>query len=289
MKKTYRNKLPNDVVDNISVQIENGELIVTVTFDKPFMPKDGDFLVSAMGNVFIYSDKASVDIDTYSSYCGMYAGEDGSISKTFSDNWTNKKGCRFATPEEKAKFLEQLEKDYHKQWNAEKKCLEDIYVPKFGDIVKVVFSTTTKFPRNYIICIFPNKPIPSESSRNDFFDIGINMEGKLWYKSNIGGSYKKDSIYPASESEKQELFDKLAEVGKRWNAETKELEDIRWRAKIGEPYYVINMFGTISKMIEEGLSRDICYYNIGNYFKSIETARPYANQARELFKNHKTE
>lgn len=127
MKKIYRNKLPNDVVvDNASVQIENGELIVTVTFDKPFMPKDGDFLVSAIGNVFIYSDKDAVDSNTYSSYCGMYARNNGSISTEFSNNWTCKEGCRFATSTEKSSFLERLEKEYHKSWNPETKQLEDI-------------------------------------------------------------------------------------------------------------------------------------------------------------------
>lgn len=287
MKKVYRNKLPNDVVvDNTSVQIENGELIVTITFDKPLMPKDGDFLVSELGNIFIYSDKDAANVNTYSSYCGTYA--DNNISTLFSNNWADKKGCRYSTSEEKSAFLERLEKECHKRWNSEKKCLEDIYTPKFGDIVKVVFSTT-KFLRNYTICIFPDKPIPSKSFCNNFFDIGINMEGKLWYETSIGGSYKKDSIYPASESEKQELFNQLAEIGKRWNPETKQIEDIRWRADKGKPYYVVNMFGTVQKLVEEGLSKDEVYYNIGNYFKTSKAACRFTKQVQELFKNSKAE
>lgn len=290
MKKIYRNKLPKGMeVERANVSIEDGEIVVDIELKESFNPKDGDFLVSAMGNVFIYSDKAPVDIDTYSSYCGMYAGEDGCITKYFSDNWTNKKGCRFATPEEKAKFLEQLEKEYHKQWNAEKKCLEDIYVPKFGDIVKVVFSTTTKFPRNYTICIFPDKPIPSEPFCNNFFDIGISMEGKLWYKSDIGGSYKKDSIYPALESEKQELFDKLAEVGKRWNPETKQLEDIRWRAKKREEYYTINSALDVVGKFAGACPHEDVLHERGNYFRTPEAAQKVADRIKEIFKNSKAE
>ena len=289
MKKTYRNKLPKGMeVECANVSIENGEIVVDVEFKEKFEPKDGDFLVID-DSIFIYNPNNEV---MHLGLNGYYAGirDDGSITinEDKSGFGLRKEKMRYATPEEKSAFLKRLEQECHKQWNAEKKRLEDIYIPKFGDIVKVVFSTT-KFPRNYTICIFPNKPIPSESFRNNFFDIGISMEGKLWYKSDIGGSYKEDSIYLASESEKQELFDKLAEVGKKWNPETKQLENIRWRAKAGEPYYVVNMFGAIGKMIEEGLCKDNVYYNIGNYFKSIETARPYANKARELFKNHKTE
>lgn len=289
MKKTYRNKLPNGVVvDNASVQIENGELIVTVTFDKPFMPKDGDFLASAMGNVFIYSDKDAVDSNTYSSYCGMYAGNNGSISTEFSNNWTCKEGCRFATSTEKSSFLKRLERGYHKSWNPEKKCLEDIYVPKFGDIVKVVFSST-KFPRNYTICIFPNKPIPSKSFCNNFFDIGINMEGRLWYESTIGGSYKKSGISLASESEKQELFDKLAEVGKRWNPETKQLEDIRWRAKKREEYYTINGALDVVGEFAGACPHEDVLHERGNYFRTPEAAQKVADQIKEIFKNSKAE
>lgn len=289
MKKTYRNKLPNGVVvDNASVQIENGELIVTVTFDKPFMPKDGDFLVSAMGNVFIYSDKDAVDSNTYSSYCGIYAGNNGSISTKFSNNWTCKEGCRFAASTEKSSFLERLEKEYHKSWNPEKKCLEDIYVPKFGDIVKVILDdiNNNSYKRNYMICIYPNKNF---SETDGFFNPPfLSLNGRL-ILNDTGGSKYCNSIILASESEKQELFDKLAEVGKRWNPETKQLEDIRWRAKIGESYYVVNMVGSIRKMIEEGLSKDDVYHSVGNYFKSSEAACRLTNQIREIFKNSKAE
>lgn len=90
-----------------------------------FNPKDGDFLISKDGNIFIYSDKKPCSNLVYSSYCGVrillkdiYLG--------FSDNWTLKEGCRFATPEEKSDFLERLEKECHKRWNHETKHLEDI-------------------------------------------------------------------------------------------------------------------------------------------------------------------
>lgn len=127
MKKTYVNKLPKGMeVENTEVQVKNGELTVSVYFKNSFNPKDGDFLVSATGNVFIYSDKDAVDSNIYSSYCGMYAENDSSISTKFSNNWTFKEGCRFATSTEKSSFLKRLEREYNKKWNPETKQLEDI-------------------------------------------------------------------------------------------------------------------------------------------------------------------
>lgn len=70
----------------------------------------------------------------------------------------------------------------------------------------------------------------------------MRLEGEKWqnYSTPFVDNIKKDnkengteilSITPASAKEKQELFDKLAEAGKKWNPETKQLEDIQWRAK----------------------------------------------------------
>lgn len=290
MEKTYRNKLPNDVVvNNTLVQIENGELIVTVTFDKPFMPKDGDFLVGAMGNVFIYSDKDAVDKDICSSYCGIYAGDNnGSISTIFSNNWTYREGCRYATPTEKSAFLERLEREYHKSWNPEKKCLEDIYVPKFGDIVKVILDdiNNNSYKRNYMICIYPNKNF---SETNRFFNPPfLSLNGRL-ILNDTGGSKYCNSIILASESEKQELFDKLAEVGKRWNPETKQLEDIRWRAKKREEYYTINGALDVVGEFAGACPYEDVLHERGNYFRTPEAAQKVADQIKELFKNSKAE
>lgn len=134
MKRTYVNRLPkNEEVKNTNVRIENGELIVEVDFKEKFEPKDGDFLISKYGNIFIYSDKQSRSNIAYSSYCGVRRITQD-VYLEFSDDWTIKEGCRFATPEEKYAFLERLEKECGKKWNEETKQLEDIrWKPKEGD------------------------------------------------------------------------------------------------------------------------------------------------------------
>lgn len=126
MKKVYEITLPkNKEVENTSVRIENGKVFVTVEVKDEFNPKDGDFLVSKWGCIFIYSDKKPRDNSAYSSYCGV-SRETNIISLEFSDNWTNKEGCRYATKAEKKAFLERLEKECSKRWNPEEKELEDI-------------------------------------------------------------------------------------------------------------------------------------------------------------------
>lgn len=286
MKKTYVNKLPKGIeVETTEVQVKNGELTVSVYFKNSFNPKDGDFLVSAMGNVFIYSNKDAVDSNTYSSYCGIYAGNNGSISTIFSNNWTNKEGCRFATPTEKSSFLERLEKEYNKKWNSEKKCLEDIYIPKFGDIVKVILDdvNSVSYKRNYMICIYPNKNF---SETDEFFNPPfLSLNGRL-ILNNAGGSKYCNSIIPASKSEKQELFDKLAKVGKRWNPETKQLEDIRWIPAEGETFYFVNWNGKVYQDQNYGASSKLKIL-AGNCFKTEEAAKPYADQIKQILKNSK--
>lgn len=159
--------------------------------------------------------------------------------------------------------------------------------PKFGDIVKVILDdvNNNSYKRNYMICIYPNKNF---SETNEFFNPPfLSLNGRL-VLDDTGGSKYCISIIPASESEKQELFDKLAEVGKRWNPETKQLEDVRWRAKFAEQYFTIRNMYVISYK-ECNTTEDRELYKLGNYFRTPEAAQKVADQIKELFKNSKTE
>lgn len=132
-KKTYKLQLPKDVnVDKAHLRIHDGQIVVDVEFKEEIKPKDGDFLVNKYGKVFIYSKKNPDNSFVYSAYCGVRM--DDVIRIDFSNMWTLREGCRFATQEEKSAFLERLEKECHKTWNAEKKQLEDIrWRPEEGE------------------------------------------------------------------------------------------------------------------------------------------------------------
>lgn len=55
--------------------------------------------------------------------------------------------------------------------------------------------------------------------------INVNSDGSLL--NNMTFYHRKDFVYrPATDSEKQQLFDALAKEGKRWNPDTKQTEDL---------------------------------------------------------------
>lgn len=96
-------------------------------------------------------------------------------------------------------------------------------------------------------------------------------------------------IRPATEREKKILIDKLAEVGKRWNPETRTIEYMRWRAKEDELFYVVAFNAKIDSIKDShGWWADACY-EIGNYFKTKEAAEKVAEQIRNIFKSSKEE
>lgn len=280
MKKSYKNNLPKELeVLGVGVRVENGELIVDVEFKKKFDPKDGDFLVSNTG-IFICKI-GEKDNNLYA-----YAGEDnGKVCVDVEGMiWALRSNCRYAISEEKSAFLERLEKECNKRWNAEKKCIEDIYVPKYGDIVKV-YTRIRKYKRNYMICIYPNKEFCGD---NDFFEPPyISLNGNLILDDTAGSI--NSIISPALESEKKELFDKLAEVGKRWNPETKKLENIRWRAKKRESYYIINGLLDVVGEFAGAFPYEDVLHERGNYFRTPEAAQKVAEQIKDIFKNSKAE
>ena len=163
-------------------------------------------------------------------------------------------------------------------------------MPKFGDIVKVE-GPSFAFERNYSICIYPNRNEKYDQCYiGDFFDIAnINLSGILC--SSCGNApVGRLHIIPASESEKQELFNKLAEVGKRWNPETKQIEDIRWTPQQNEEYWFINgglnVRWTRYTKFEEN---DIRRVKSNNCFKTEEASQKVAEQIKEIFKNSKAE
>lgn len=89
----------------------------------------------------------------------------------------------------------------------------------------------------------------------------------------------------ATEEEKQALFDDLKANGLKWNDETKEMERIRERAKMGEQYLTINEFGEVNVMTEDYCNFDDKKFNLGNYYplEEREQAEEDAKAIRAIF------
>lgn len=286
MEKTYKFYLPqNKEVKSTNVRVENGEVLVDVVFKDKFQPKDGDFLHDKYCDITVIY-KETHQTGGIITYAGI--NKDNIVCET-GKGFGITKEYRYATPEEKAAFLERLEKGYNKRWNAEKKCLEDIYVPKFGDIVRIEYPDIKVFKRDYVISIFPNKKVPVKTNEC-FFDIAtINMDGSINIKDSHA-TYNHNHVFLATESEKQELFDKLAEVGKRWNPETKQLEDIRWIPTNGENYwYITEDLEVAFAKYDDMNNLHVFRAHVNNCFKTPEATSKVFKQIKEIFNNSKAE
>ena len=88
----------------------------------------------------------------------------------------------------------------------------------------------------------------SSTTKRAFITSGVTINGRLEYICGINvfdtfqivGDHSNDTIWtsdfciPASEEAKKELFDKMAEAGYKWNADTLELEKIESKFKEGD-------------------------------------------------------
>ena len=116
---------------------------------------------------------------------------------------------------------------------------------------------------------------------------GLNMH--LTLRKGPGWGYTYD-YRPATEEEKQRLFDALAKEGMQWNAEKKCIEYLpRWRQKHDECYYFIDSELNVSYQPDVRCKTDNNRHEAGNYFKTKEAAERVASQIREILKKSKAE
>lgn len=113
-----------------------------------------------------------------------------------------------------------------------------------------------------------------------------NFFSSYYNKSNLDDSkWRIGSFRHATEEEKQAFFDELKAKGLRWNAETKTMEKIRERAKIGEKYLTINEFGVVKELREEQCTFDNKKFKSGNYYllSKREQAEEDAKAVRAIY------
>lgn len=299
MEKIYEIELPKNIkVSNIHTSIKNfNSLLVTVEYEEKIQPKDGDFVVLGYKNEWgscywisiIKNFKVNnnyIVTEDYVNYVIKATGEQEKYLHSFKfDRQTDSaEEVRFATEKEKYEFLKELRKNYNKEWNSEKKCLEDIYIPKFGDVVKVMCQKYDQynFLRDYMICIMPDKPLPEID--NYFFDIAnLNRAGILSDSCAYQAKYHK--IVPASLEEKQELFDKLKTANKYWNPEKLKVEEIKWKPKEGDNFYYVGSDGNIHLGIMCDAPYVLDMVKIGNCFKTEDDGNIYLNKFKKLLED----
>ena len=167
--------------------------------------------------------------------------------------------------------------------------LEQKYVPKDGDIVYAQWEGDRS---NYKWIFIYKKSLTDPYKNCDVYAyLGIEHDRKPVSELHFNESCtSQELLRPATEAEKQRLFDALAKQGKRWNAEKKQIEDLpRWRASYNQTYFYISSRCSIIDEKECGAFIDGRRYDIGNYFRTREAAEKVASQIRDIFKNSKAE
>lgn len=167
--------------------------------------------------------------------------------------------------------------------------MEHKYVPKDGDVVYAQWSGDRS---GYKWIFIYKKTLTNPYKRCDVYAyLGIERNGKTVSELHFDDHCtSQELLRPATEAEKQRLFDALAKEGKRWNAEKKCIEDLpRWRADYNKTYLYISSRCSIIDEKECGAFIDEGRYNVGNYFRTREAAEKVAEQIRDIFKNSKAE
>lgn len=119
---------------------------------------------------------------------------------------------------------------------------------------------------------------------------GINADGNLLINDSPNECRWCNQILShATEEEKQLLFDKMKEQGMCWNAEKKEVEKVRWRAKKGDRFYCFDTDFSVLDGLKEGSKLDDSSWRSYNYFRTAEQVKEAAKRVREALRQYHEE
>lgn len=118
---------------------------------------------------------------------------------------------------------------------------------------------------------------------SEYFSSHYNYSGK------DNNMWLIDAFRHATEEEKQLLFDKMKEQGLQWNAEEKRVEKIRWRAKEGEEYFMIEANIKVKAYKDDDKWEDSLLYNAFNYFRTQEQTIEAAKRVKETLRKYHEE
>ena len=285
MKKQYKIQLPKGKkVTMTNVDFEDGVMTVNVELE----------------------NRTNFHEAIHNEVCGVF----GKINNEFKEVLKANGVTREKIEEMAKESIKELEKDCPDIWDKmiqqyeEAICGKKVqkYEPKDGDFVYVKAGYEH-------IAIF-KKEVGEDMYVHANSNMSLSVPNIIVFDSTplcCIGDIKE--IRPATEAEKKLLIDKLAEVNKRWNPNTKQIEDVRWRAEVGETFYYIDSNFCVNSMVryefhylwkkydslEEKL-KDERFNNVeymlwekGNYFKTREAAEKVTEQIQNIFKNSKSE
>lgn len=174
-----------------------------------FAWKKGDVLVSDRGEHCLFCGWSTED---YEKFEGRYLSSNNYSEKSSINNFTykwEKETKDFVID----KYIKEVERVNNAKLNLKTLELKVVKKPEFkdGDIVSVIDTYG-----NIITCIVKN--IDEDKDRLNYYASNYHINDWL----SICGKV----ICPASDSEKQQLFDSIKREGKRWNPKEKRIEDL---------------------------------------------------------------
>ena len=133
----------------------------------------------------------------------------------------------------------------------------------------------------YYIFIFKSKINSDKSNYHALFQL---TNGALFKINNWCFSYIETTRL-ASNREKELLLKALKENSLRWDEESKELLDLKWKPKLGEKYFSFDSYMRPACFIWQHTQNDEHCYLTNKCFKTIEEAERYAKKFAEILKN----
>ena len=152
----------------------------------------------------------------------------------------------------------------------------------------MVVSPKEKFvPKDGDICCSANCVYIYKSLRDDkaiiYYCAMSKNGGHISIKEDVGVGFIHDGRHCfATEEEKKKIFDKLAEEGYEWKADTKELVTLKWKPKEGEIFWFPlcysspSEFKPIKSMLNKGRDKEIL--EKGWVFKTKEECQVFCNR-----------
>ena len=185
-----------------------------------FTWKRGDVLKKTGDNILIFEEWTN---DEYTTFSAVFI-------RFFENNVMYKEAFQNPTSfydkvsnEEAKEYIKEVEEHYGGKLNLSTLEIENVQEPNEGDVVYLPKIENETYP---VIFIF------KEIADGNIYDhVSLVFENRYSPRlcvdcQNIAWESDKKYMRPATEEQKQQLFDALAKAGKRWNPDAKQIEDL---------------------------------------------------------------
>ncbi|CAK0748721.1 hypothetical protein CCP3SC1AL1_1620007 [Gammaproteobacteria bacterium] len=81
---------------------------------------------------------------------------------------------------------------------------------------------------------------------------------------------------------REEMQSELAKHGKVFDFDNKVLKELRWRAEIANPYFLMNFELITKRRIDEHEDTDNMFFKSGNYFRTEQECQAFCDKVKQI-------